>query len=262
LIFSARRPARVASVTPCEINLDGERLSLTLRRSARRTLALTIDHRGVRVAAPFDAPVREIERFVRTHGDWLRARINAHVPPETLAAVAGAVFPVLGEPVRLREHCGGRQARWQLDGEGEGASESESGAQELHLPREASAGALTRALGARALAWHRERVAEYCQRLDLKVPPVYLTSARTRWGSCSRLSGIRLHWRLIHLPPALINYVVAHEVAHLIEMNHSAKFWAVVEQLYPDWQSARRQLRAAAASLPVIVDVDRETSPR
>jgi predicted metal-dependent hydrolase len=247
LSLPARQSPGAASVTPCEINLDGERLSLTLRRSARRTLALFVDPRGVRVAAPFDVPLREIERFVRTHGDWLRARLDAHVPPATLVASAGAVFPVLGEPVRLLAHCGGRQARWQQEGS--------SGAQALHLPKAASAAALTRALAVRALVWHRERVAEYCQRLALKVPPVHLTSARTRWGSCSRLSGIRLHWRLIHLPSALINYVVAHEVAHLVEMNHSAKFWAVVARLYPDWQNARRQLRAAAASLPVIVDL-------
>jgi hypothetical protein len=81
---------------------------------------------------------------------------------------------------------------------------------------------------------------------------VRLSSARTRWGSCSSRSGIRLHWRLIHLPPALIDYVVAHEVAHLLEMNHSPRFWAVVERLYPDWRAARADLRKAAAGLPVI----------
>ena len=109
-----------------------------------------------------------------------------------------------------------------------------------------------RALQARALAWYRGRVEEYCHRLDLPMPAVRLSNARTRWGSCSSRSGIRLHWRLIHLPPALIDYVVAHEVAHLVEMNHSARFWAVVERLYPDWRSARAALRAASASLPVI----------
>ena len=68
----------------------------------------------------------------------------------------------------------------------------------------------------------------------------------------SRASGIRLHWRLVHLPPALIDYVVAHEVAHLLEMNHSPRFWAVVERLYPDWRVARRELRHAAAGLPLL----------
>jgi predicted metal-dependent hydrolase len=81
---------------------------------------------------------------------------------------------------------------------------------------------------------------------------VRLSSARTRWGSCSARSGIRLHWRLIHCPPALIDYVVAHEVAHLVEMNHSPRFWAVVGSLYPDWSAARLRLHEAARTLPLI----------
>ena len=105
---------------------------------------------------------------------------------------------------------------------------------------------------ARALAWYRGRIEEYCHRLGLPVPAVRLSNARTRWGSCSSRSGIRLHWRLVHLSPALIDYVVAHEVAHLVEMNHSPRFWAVVERLYPDWREARAALRRAAATLPVI----------
>lgn len=244
--FIARRPSLQASFTPCKIELDGKLLCLTLRRSMRRTLALSVDHRGVRVAAPVHASTHEIEHFVRNNGDWLRAHLALHTSPPQLAAVENTVFPALGEPVRLKAYCGGRKARWR----------EVDGTPELHLPQAASATALTLALRARALAWHQERVAAYCQRLKLDVPRVGLTSAHTRWGSCSRLSGIRLHWRLIHLPPALINYVAAHEVAHLIEMNHSAKFWAIVEEIYPDWQSARQQLRAAAASLPVIVDAE------
>ena len=84
------------------------------------------------------------------------------------------------------------------------------------------------------------------------MPAVGLSNARTRWGSCSSLSGIRLHWRLIHLPLPLIDYVVAHEVAHLVEMNHSPRFWSVVESLYPGHVAARKALRQAAAALPSI----------
>ena len=78
------------------------------------------------------------------------------------------------------------------------------------------------------------------------------SNASTRWGSCSSRSGIRLHWRLIHLPLGLIDYVVAHEVAHLVEMNHSPRFWSVVESLYPEHMAARKALRQAASSLPHI----------
>ena len=73
---------------------------------------------------------------------------------------------------------------------------------------------------------------------------------RTRWGSCSRIGGIRLNWRLIHLPSTQIDYVVAHEMAHLLEMNHSDRFWAVVERLCPDYESIRTALNLSSRLIP------------
>ncbi len=133
-------------------------------------------------------------------------------------------LPLFGRPLRLR-YVDARRAQWRL---------AADGVEELHLPSAVDATlAVRKALQARALVWYRGRVEEFCHRLGLPVPPVRLSSARTRWGSCSSLSGIRLHWRLIHLAPELIDYVVAHEVAHLREMNHSPRFWAVVESVLP-----------------------------
>lgn len=83
-------------------------------------------------------------------------------------------------------------------------------------------------------------------------PPLYLSNARTRWGSCSRLSGIRLNWRLIHLPHQQIDYVVAHEVAHLVEMNHSQHFWRVVQALMPDFQVQRTAMKLANRIIPAL----------
>lgn len=122
----------------------------------------------------------------------------------------------------------------------------------LRVGEEDPAGALLRALKRRALEDYAPRLAEHCARFGVAVPPLRLTSARTRWGSCSTRSGIRLHWRLIHLEPELIDYVVAHEVAHLAEMNHSPRFWRLVETLHPQWQLSRRRLHAAGAELPRI----------
>ena len=226
--------------------IEGTPVELVLRRSARRSFALQVDHRGARVAAPLRAPLGEVERFVYNHGRWLLDRLRARaalVPPAAFAIADGARLPLLGRPLVLRL-AAGRTARWKS---------RPNGGEELLLPLASDASrALVRALRARALDWYRGRVEEYCHRLGVPPPALRLSSAATRWGSCSRRSGIRLHWRLIHLEPALIDYVVAHEVAHLIEMNHSARFWAVVEHLYPDWRAARAALRAAAATLPVI----------
>ncbi|MEP7208406.1 MAG: SprT family zinc-dependent metalloprotease [Casimicrobiaceae bacterium] len=85
-------------------------------------------------------------------------------------------------------------------------------------------------------------VARFAARLARQMPILKLTNARTEWGSCNHKGEIRLHWRLVHLPPALATYVVAHEVAHLVELNHSPRFWAVVESLFPDHAAARRAL--------------------
>ena len=226
--------------------IEGTRVDLVLRRSARRSFALQVDHRGARVAVPLRTPLGEVERFVHSHGRWLLDRLQSRAaapPAPVLDVVDGATLPLFGRALtlRLRE---GRITRWHpLTDERE----------ELLLPTTVDPlRALLRALQARALAWYRGRIEEYCHRLGLGVPAVRLSNARTRWGSCSSRSGIRLHWRLVHLPPALIDYVVAHEVAHLVEMNHSPRFWAVVERLYPDWRSARAALSQASASLPVI----------
>lgn len=226
--------------------IEGTPVDLVLRRSGRRSFALQVDHRGARVAVPLRTPLGEVERFVRSHGRWLLDRLQAHAaasPIPALEVVDGATLPLFGRPLTLRLQAG-RGSRWRALADG---------GEELVLPAAADPlRALLRALRARALAWYRGRVEEYCHRLGVPVPALRLSNARTRWGSCSSRSGIRLHWRLIHLPPALIDYVVAHEVAHLLEMNHSPRFWAVVERLYPDWRRARAALRQASASLPVI----------
>lgn len=248
--------ARPAVEQPHTLLVEGQRIDLVLRRSARRSLALQVDERGARVAVPHGTPMSMVERFVQEHGRWLLDRLAAHETRSRatrLSFAEGAVFPLFGVPAALSFAGTGRKAVWRVAADGR---------ETLCLARVADpAAAIVRALRERALAWFRGRVEEYCYRLGLPLPPVRLSSARTRWGSCSRLSGIRLHWRLVHLAPALIDYVVAHEVAHLVEMNHSPRFWAVVEGLYPDWRAARRQLREAAAALPVIETGDDNAFP-
>lgn len=225
--------------------VEGRQIELQLRRSARRSIALQVDERGVRVSAPLRTSLTLVEQFVHQHGRWLIDRLQARADRPQVGVFVpadGARLPFFGGMLTLRLRPV-RSSRWSVGEDGE----------ELVLPQGVrAAAALRRALQARALEWHRERVQALCACLGRPAPPVRLTSARTRWGSCSSRSGIRLHWRLLHLPPALIDYVVAHEVAHLVEMNHSPRFWAVVETLCPDWRAARRQLRVLGQTLPLI----------
>ena len=104
----------------------------------------------------------------------------------------------------------------------------------------------------RARALLGERLAHYAARLGVPTPALTLSNARTQWGVCREGGHVRLNWRLIHLPLRLIDYVVAHELAHLREMNHSARFWAVVGRLYPDYAAARAELRDCSHRLPIL----------
>ena len=101
-----------------------------------------------------------------------------------------------------------------------------------------------RVLKRQARSLFAERLAHF-ERQHACVPVRWsLTSARTRWGSCSLGGHVRLNWRLIHCPVPVIDYVIAHELAHLEELNHGPRFWARVEVLYPDWRRERKALRA------------------
>ena len=86
------------------------------------------------------------------------------------------------------------------------------------------------------------RVAAFASRIAAALPPTRLSNGRSEWGSCNHKGEIRLNWRLVQLPPDLADYVVAHEVAHLVELNHSPRFWALVETLFPGHAAARRAL--------------------
>jgi hypothetical protein len=107
-------------------------------------------------------------------------------------------------------------------------------------------------LKSRALEVLAPRVAHYAARVSLPPPPLKLSNARTQWGVCMSSGRIRLSWRLVHLDPDLADYVVAHEIAHLVELNHSERFWALVEWLYPHWREARERIEHDAATIPRI----------
>lgn len=92
------------------------------------------------------------------------------------------------------------------------------------------------------------RLAELAAQMGVSPPPMMLSDARTRWGSLSANGRMRLNWRLVMLPPELIDYVICHELAHLRQPNHSPAFWREVAALYPAYPAARRALRAHAAA--------------
>ncbi|HMW17595.1 MAG TPA: SprT family zinc-dependent metalloprotease [Accumulibacter sp.] len=215
-----------------------------LRRSKRKTIGLSIDHRGLRVGAPPRATLLEIENLLQRHATWIIDKLalwRQRTPPAEPRIVDGLRLPVLGEPIVVRLAPGAQRSRWnaQYDQLTLGLRD------EADAPRRLEA-----ALRGYARHVFLQRLAHYAERLTLPVPPLALSSARTRWGSCNSRGIIRLNWRLIHFPLPLIDYVVIHELAHLREMNHGPRFWSIVADVCPDYQAARQQLRQQAALYP------------
>jgi predicted metal-dependent hydrolase len=238
-------PAPVGTLR--HIQLEREVVGYRLRRARRRSIGLVIDDNGLRVAAPGHTPIAEIEAFIRDKARWVLQKLSerrAAPRPPVVNWNDGCVIALLGAPVRI-DLLPGRRGISLHDGRlGIGLA-----------PRGDPA-----ALRKRGMAWLKDearallgaRLARYAASLGAPTPALTLSNARTQWGVCREDGQVRLNWRLIHLPLHLIDYVVAHELAHLREMNHSARFWAVVGGLYPDYQTARRELRDCSHRLPIL----------
>ena len=215
-----------------------------LQGGGRRRISLTIDERGLRAGAPRGVGRSEIEAFIHQHADWVLqklADVAASARPRHIAVRDGLRLPLLGGESEVRVLPGANRCRWIAD------------TLLLEVRPAADLNLLAkRGLQRRALTHFGARLAHFAPQLGVTLPPLGLSSARTRWGSCSRASGVRINWRLIHLPAHLGDYVVVHELAHLHEMNHGPRFWAWVERACPDWQLARKELRRAGAALPVL----------
>ena len=226
------------------IRLCGRWIEYRFARRRRRTIAISVDASGVSVAAPMRAPWREIETFLRQKERWIVAKMDewARLPrPALVRGASGESLPLFGSPVTLEVSTGHRAVRRY------------AGRLMVSAPApQRVTRVLVGWLKDQALDALEPRTAHFAAHLDMPPPPVALSNARTQWGVCTEGGAIRLSWRLVHLEPALADYVVAHEVAHLVELNHSKRFWSLLAKLYPDWREARQRLELAGASLPII----------
>jgi predicted metal-dependent hydrolase len=223
-------------------------LPYTLGRSRRRTIGFSVSTKGLRVTAPRWVSLTDIEGVLRTKSDWiLRKWHEVKSREQRLEALKvdwqdGAEMPYLGQTLRLRWSAG-RALKWT-------EAEAEQPAQLwLPLPNDATEAQWRDAVQAWLQAQARQRflprLAHFADKAGVPVPKLRLSGAHTRWGSASSRGVVSLNWRLIHFSPAVMDYVIAHEVAHLREMNHSPRFWAVVEQLMPGYEVQREVLRDA-----------------
>ena len=222
------------------VNLGGNPITFTLKRSSRRrSIGLRIDSRGLTISMPLHAPEEWLQNVLQEKSSWVTSRlknwqIRKSTPPSWQD---GKTISFLGEPLTLRVVTSLFAA-----------PALHQSAQLIVHATDATNEALIKH---NVMQWYqneairlfRSRVAHYAPLLNTSPQMVKLSAARTRWGSCSVRGIIRLNWQLIKMPQLLIDYVVVHELAHLIEMNHSAAFWQLVETACPDYAKRRMELK-------------------
>lgn len=227
------------------IQLADRKIEYQLTRSRRKSIGIRISHCGVQVCAPMGLSLSEIDQLVKTKARWIQQKLtewNDKKPLKTFANNDRALYPLLGDLWKPGINAHGQVHMALVPGD---AARYASAADDILKPASVQKW-IAAWYQQHAIACFSERLALYAGRLNIAKPQFKLSHAKTRWGSCNSRGVIRLNWRLIQLPLRLIDYVVAHELCHLIEMNHSPAFWRLVAGIFPDYQQARRELNTYA----------------
>ncbi len=227
---------------------SGEQIHYTLERRQRRTVGLKITQDGLVIHAPKRIVQSYLESLIVLKADWILKKLearsaNQHAPMQWQD---GNQLLLLGNPITLVTKPDIRSR----------AVEYTPGFLALAMPNHDEPSVVER----KVLQWYKKqaltdfsrRLSFFATKLGVPTPPLFLSNARSRWGSCNSRKEIRLNWRLLQAPPHIINYVVCHELAHLKEMNHSAKFWAVVASIFPDYKATEKELKTWSPKLHVI----------
>jgi predicted metal-dependent hydrolase len=220
------------------IEIDSGPVAYTIRRSrrAKRIQMRFVPGQGFEVVLPARAPMREVEPFVRGAVDWMRRTLATMTEVGVAAALGnGSATPYLGERLRIQQTSGTRDTVQRV-GDTLVVTLRHSGAISVNAAVEA----WYRVEARRVLA---QRAAAHAATLGVDIGRVTIKDTRSRWGSCSNKGNLNFSWRLLLAPYAVMDYVAAHEVAHLREPNHSPRFWALVESLCPDYRTHRAWLR-------------------
>ena len=225
--------------------LNGETIFYLLEHRARRTVGLKITENGLVVHAPKRIFAFQLNQILLDKSGWILNKLQhrAANQVEKMAWVDGAHLYYLGQTIQL--HI--------LENSSNKSPQFESNRLTLATRSPNNYGLISR----KVIAWYKKIAAvDFSRRLEIlaaklgvNAPPFTLSNAKSRWGSCNSRGEVRLNWRLLQAPPHIINYVICHELAHLKEMNHSAKFWAVVEQLFPGYKLAEKELKALSPHL-------------
>jgi predicted metal-dependent hydrolase len=211
-------------------------IDYTLKRARRKTLALYIRDGGAEVRAPLRMPKRDIDKFVASHAQWIKDKLAA----SRERAEAREAFALrYGDDLAL---CGATYPIVALEGTRAGFD-----GERFYFPpgltSERIKFACAQIYRQLAKSYLTERVLHFARAMRVAPTAVKVNGAKSRWGSCSTKKSLNFSWRLLMADAAVIDYVVVHELAHITEMNHSARFWAIVEAVLPDYRERRNRLK-------------------
>ena len=235
-----------------EVRLGDATVGYLFQCAKRRTIGFVVGPDGLVVRAPKWTPIFEVEAALREKSQWITRKLGESRERQARQHEAridwcdGVVLPLYGDNIQVlldpSHNFGGVGA--QLD---TAAQETAPRALRVGLPKTATPEQIRDAVQAWLMRQAREH---FVQRLDHFAPllqvqwrKLSLSSAGTRWGSARTDGSIRLNWRLVHFRPAVIDYVVVHELSHLRVMDHSARFWDTVRSVVPDYAELRGQLK-------------------
>ena len=221
------------------LDVDGRPVAVRIRRhprAARISLKIDAGAGALVLVLPPRASAARGAAFVRGQLEWIRTRLAAL--PVAVPFAPGAQVPLLGVTHEVVHAPQARRGVWAEDGRLHVSGLAE------HLPRR-----LGDWLKARARAEVTPRAVALAARVARPVGRITLRDTRSRWGSCSAAGDLAFSWRLVLAPMSVLDYVVAHEVAHLVELNHSPAFWRVVAELVPDPRGPRAWLKRHGALL-------------
>lgn len=232
-------------IRPLEI--DGRTLPLTIRqneRATRLTLRIEPGGRALKLTVPRGVPEREVDAFLERHRPWLATKL-ARFSGEPTIEIGGSIL-IRGVSHRI-EHTGLLRGltRTAVDRDGESVLRVSGG--EDHVGRR-----ISDFLKKEARRDLELRVAVHAKAVGRKVTSISMKDTRSRWGSCTTKGALSFSWRIVMAPPKVLDYLAAHECAHLKEMNHGPDFWALCEQLCPQTADAKHWLKRNGTMLHAI----------
>lgn len=250
MIFNFRRHS-VSQPSIRALEIDGLDIPVILRRNARaRRIILKISrkNREIILTMPSGSSEAEAMDFAVSQAHWIKLRIEKQLPG--VAFVDGAEIP-LRDIIHKVEHKPNQRGTVWTDGEGETPVDETLpvifvAGDERHLARR-----LRDWLKQQARLDLLQSVDRHGQQMGLRAKGITIRDQTTRWGSCSSSGVLSFSWRLILAPPHVLDYVAAHEVAHLEEMNHGPEFWKLVEHRLPDYKHAQKWLKQYGAKLHI-----------